>query len=122
MQVVVAPHIYPPSISKATSDYAGSGLYNRLTKSFGSLNKAGYCLSDGTTCHQFALAIGETGTAFTDALDTPAMADFAKWLTNTGMQVADRSQHSCIGFLALYRICGSWSPSRYRVALYVSHC
>lgn len=83
VQVVVAPHIYPPSISKATDLYSGSGLYNRLTKSFGSLNKEGYCLADGT-CHQFAVAIGETGTAFTDARDTPSMADFAKYLTNTG--------------------------------------
>ncbi|DBB04409.1 TPA: hypothetical protein ACH3X1_012892 [Trebouxia sp. C0004] len=81
--VVVAPHIYPPSISKATSNYAGSGLFNRLSLSFGTLNKAGYCLPDGT-CHQFAVCIGETGTAFTNALDNPAMADFASYLSNTG--------------------------------------
>lgn len=83
MQVVVAPHVYPPSISKATSNYAGSGLFSRLSTSFGTLNKQGFCLSDGT-CHQFAIAIGETGTAFENALDTPAMADFASYLTNTG--------------------------------------
>jgi hypothetical protein len=83
LQVVIAPHIYPPSISKATSNYAGSGLFNRLSLSFGTLNKAGYCLADGT-CHQFAVCIGETGTAFTNALDTPAMTDFASYLTNTG--------------------------------------
>ena len=90
VQVVVAPHIYPPSISKATSDYEGTSLFNRLTLSFGSLNKAGYCLSDGT-CHQFAIAIGETGTAFTNALDTPSMADFANYLTNTGKAVQSAS-------------------------------
>lgn len=83
LQVVIAPHVYPPSISKATSNYDGSGLFSRLSTSFGTLNKQGYCLSDGT-CHQFAIAIGETGTAFTNALDTPAMADFASYLTNTG--------------------------------------
>lgn len=80
----MAPHIYPPSISKATSSYSGSDLYNRLTKSFGSLNKAGYCRSDGSGCHQFAIAIGETGTAFDDARDKSSMSDFAKYLTNTG--------------------------------------
>ena len=83
-QVVVAPHIYPPSISKATQAYDGDALFSRLSKSFGTLNKQGYCLSSGN-CHQFAIAIGETGTAFTNALDTPAMADFANYLTNTGL-------------------------------------
>ncbi|KAL3142124.1 hypothetical protein ABBQ32_004742 [Trebouxia sp. C0010 RCD-2024] len=83
-QVVVAPHIYPPSISKATDKYQGSGLYDRLSKSFGSLNKNGYCLPDKSKCHQFAVAIGETGTAFQDSRDTPSMASFAKYLTNTG--------------------------------------
>ena len=83
-QVVVAPHIYPPSISKATQAYDGAALFSRLSKSFGTLNKQGYCLSNGN-CHQFALAIGETGTAFTNALDTPAMADFASYLANTGV-------------------------------------
>ena len=90
-QVVVAPHIYPPSISKATQAYDGDALFSRLSKSFGTLNKQGYCLSSGN-CHQFAIAIGETGTAFTNALDTPAMADFASYLTNTGL---------CLTLLAL---------------------
>ena len=80
----MAPHIYPPSISKATSNYAGKGLYSRLTKSFGSLNKAGYCLDDGSMCHQFAIAIGEIGTAFEDPRDTTSMSSFAKYLSNTG--------------------------------------
>ena len=88
-QVVVAPHIYPPSISKATAAYDGTALFDRLSKSFGTLNKQGYCLNGN--CHQFALAIGETGTAFTNALDTPAMADFASYLTNTGV----KTLHCC---------------------------
>ena len=84
----MAPHIYPPSISKATDKYEGSGLYDRLSKSFGSLNKDGYCLSDGSKCHKFAIAIGETGTAFEEHRDEPSMASFARYLTNTGTATA----------------------------------
>ena len=80
----MAPHLYPPSISKATERYAGSALYDRLSKSFGTLNKDGYCLPDKSKCHQFAIAIGEIGTAFEDHRDTPSMASFAKYFTNTG--------------------------------------
>ena len=102
----MAPHIYPPSISKATDRYTGSSLYYRLTKSFGSLNKEGYCLPDGR-CHQFALAIGETGTAFEDPRDATCMADFAKYLTNTGNDDTSEPGHpdSASYFLVMQCTC-----------------
>ncbi len=83
------PHI-PPLHQQGHQRLRRDQPFQPLTLSFGSLNKAGYCLSDGT-CHQFAIAIGETGTAFTNALDTPSMADFANYLTNTGKAVQSAS-------------------------------
>lgn len=48
----------------------GWTLWDRLSKSFGYLNKDGYCISglqsanQSTLCHVFPVIIGETGTAF----------------------------------------------------------
>ena len=83
VQVVVAPHVYPPSISTATDRYSGAPLWLRLSQSFGYLNKAGYCANSGT-CTQFAVVIGETGTAFQDPRDAQCMADFSSYLNNAG--------------------------------------
>ena len=48
----------------------GTALWQRLSESFGYLNKQGYCSGSNTvgqpsgTCHLFPVIIGETGTAF----------------------------------------------------------
>jgi hypothetical protein len=48
----------------------GPSLWDRLSKSFGYLNKNGYCISGvvkgnhSSLCHVFPVIIGETGTAF----------------------------------------------------------
>jgi hypothetical protein len=38
-QVAISPHVYGPSVTGATSDYYGTGLWNRLSNSFGYLTK-----------------------------------------------------------------------------------
>ena len=87
VQVVVAPHVYPPSISTATDRYSGAPLWLRLSQSFGYLNKAGYCADSGQ-CTQFAVVIGETGSAFQDHRDAQCMADFSSYLNNAGAPAA----------------------------------
>ena len=48
----------------------GTALWQRLSESFGYLNKQGYCSGSNTvgqpsgSCHLFPVIIGETGTAF----------------------------------------------------------
>jgi aryl-phospho-beta-D-glucosidase BglC (GH1 family) len=63
-QVVLAPHIYCPSSSKAADGYAGGDLYGRLDDSFGGkVSGKGYCNRDGV-CHKFAVVLGETSNNF----------------------------------------------------------
>ncbi|KAL0031693.1 hypothetical protein WJX79_001570 [Trebouxia sp. C0005] len=94
-QVVAAPHVYPPSISEAHDKYTGSGLFNRLSLSFGYLNKQGYCSrSNSNNCHQFPVVIGETGTTFALQADQQQMADFALYLNNQG--AGNDGQHNAI--------------------------
>jgi aryl-phospho-beta-D-glucosidase BglC (GH1 family) len=80
--VVVAPHVYPPSISKAQSDFSGPKLFARLDRSFGTLNQAGYC--SGGKCHRFPIVIGETGSAMRIREDAQMLPDFARYLSATG--------------------------------------
>lgn len=81
-QVVLSPHIYPPSVTNATSNYSGSGLYNRLSTSFGTLTKTGYCISGN--CHRYAVAVGEFGAKFEDGAtrDLEFFQSFASYLNN----------------------------------------
>ena len=63
-QVVLSPHIYCPSSSKASDGFAGAELYERLDRSFGEKTAGkGYCNADGT-CHRFAVVVGETSNNF----------------------------------------------------------
>ena len=72
-QVALAPHVYPPSISQATDEASGPGLWWRLSTSFGYLNKAGY------KGHRFPIILGETGSAFADDRDLAPQLDLMKW-------------------------------------------
>ncbi|KAK9817182.1 hypothetical protein WJX72_010721 [[Myrmecia] bisecta] len=80
-QVIIAPHVYCPSVTKATSYYQGPTLWSRLTMSFGTLNKAGYC--SGTTCHVFAVIIGEFNVNFDDPKDVACYTSLAQYMFNT---------------------------------------
>nr|QOL01204.1 putative extracellular protein TR9_013c [Trebouxia lynnae] len=94
-QVVASPHVYPPSITKAHDKYTGSALFNRLSLSFGYLNKQGYCSrSNPGNCHRFPVVIGETGTNFALQADQQQMADFALYLNNQG--AGNDGQHNAI--------------------------
>lgn len=80
--VVVSPHIYPPSVSTHTdpADVTGAGLARRLTTSFGYLTKRGFCAPNGGACRTFPVIFGETGSRFTSALDVAMLEDFAKYM------------------------------------------
>lgn len=82
-QVVISPHVYPPSVTGASNNYYGTGLWNRLSSSFGYLTQTGYCSGAGT-CKVFPAAIGEFGSRFTDSRDLQTMPDLASYLNNTG--------------------------------------
>ncbi|MBA3237641.1 MAG: cellulase family glycosylhydrolase [Parachlamydiaceae bacterium] len=77
-QVVISPHVYPPSVTYATKDYVGKGLWNRLSSSFGYLSKEGY---EGK---KFPIAIGEFGSHFTDKTDLQSMKDMADYFKLAG--------------------------------------
>lgn len=79
-QVVISPHVYPPSVTHANSDYSGSGLYTRLSESFGYLTQSGYC---NDSCKTFPVAIGEFGSRFIESDDLVSMQDIAKYLNNS---------------------------------------
>lgn len=79
-QVVLSPHVYPPSVTGAGTNFNGNGLYNRLSTSFGNLSKTGYCISG--VCHRYPIAIGEFGSNFTLNNDLLFFKSFANYLNN----------------------------------------
>ena len=64
----------------ATSNYFGTGLWNRLSNSFGYLVTSGYTYKGVTK--KFPVAIGETGSKFQDPRDLQFLADFQTYLLN----------------------------------------
>jgi hypothetical protein len=80
-QVVISPHVYPPSVTGGGSTSSGPALWDRLSTSFGYLTKKGYCGSNG--CHVFPVAIGEFGSKFDSSADIESMRDIAKYFTLT---------------------------------------
>ena len=89
--VVLGPHVYPPSVwdtqRSQPAGNKGSDLFERLTTSFGYLNKKGYCSEkkgSEAPCFLFPVILGETGTGFVDDRDWPAMVDLAQWSRATG--------------------------------------
>lgn len=76
-QVVISPHVYPPSVSGSRSNDNGAALYKRLNESFGYLIEPGYCVG---SCKKFPIAIGEFGSRFRDPEDIQFMHDFAKYM------------------------------------------
>lgn len=75
-QVVLSPHLYPPSVTSATGEDAAS-LHHRIYHSFHYLSKGGYV-------HQgqrkiFPIAIGEFGSRCTDPKDLQWLSDFVPY-------------------------------------------
>eukprot|EP00798_Chlamydomonas_sp_ICE-L_P006250 gene6250-2875_t len=94
-QVVISPHVYGPGVTNEGSNFAGAGLYNRLSTSFGYLTSEGYTSSSNGQTKLFPIAIGEFGSKFTDANDILFMIDFAKYLNGKG--AAADGRHKSIG-------------------------
>lgn len=78
-QVVISPHVYPPSVSGSRFNDKGAALYKRLNDSFGYLIEPGYCVG---SCKKFPVAIGEFGSRFTNPEDVQFMEDFALYLND----------------------------------------
>lgn len=81
-QVVLSPHIYPPSVTFTPQNSEGAGLFNRLSTSFGTLTDKGYC--SGDVCKVFPVAPGEFGSRFTEEADLKTMSDLAQYFNNVG--------------------------------------
>jgi hypothetical protein len=81
-QVVLAPHIYPPSVSTHHEPEVvnAPGLFTRLDNSFGTLTKKGFCPAAGGACFTFPVVFGETGSKM-EAEDLRMLKDFAKYMT-----------------------------------------
>ena len=92
-QIVISPHIYPPSVTGASKDFVGPGLWKRLSSSFGYLTKEGYC-TQSNSCKIFPIAIGEFGSRFNHDKDLQMLSDFAHYLNDTNGAI-DR-QHEAI--------------------------
>ncbi|KAK9810257.1 hypothetical protein WJX72_007450 [[Myrmecia] bisecta] len=105
-QIVVAPHLYPPSISQedTTVDsplYKGAGLWKRLSDSFGYLNQApGFCLPGTKTCSIFPVVIAEVGSSFKTTTDNDFMTDFSTYLRN--IAPADDGRHAAVRSILWY--------------------
>ena len=81
--VVISPHLYPPSVSthRELDQVTGSGLFARLSNSFGYLTKKGVCSTvTPSKCRTYPIVFGETGSKFTDELDLKMLQDFATYM------------------------------------------
>ncbi len=87
-QIVISPHVYPPSVTYASQDFKGDGLWNRLSSSFGYLTQQGY---QGKV---FPVAIGEFGSRFKEEKDLQSMNDIAKYFTLSS--AASDGKHTAI--------------------------
>ncbi|EIE18857.1 hypothetical protein COCSUDRAFT_59785 [Coccomyxa subellipsoidea C-169] len=78
-QIIIGPHVYPPSISMAHEETEGTSLWARYSASFGYLNKQGYCTgsnvlgSPSGDCHLFP-----------DYQDAQPMQDLIPYFLNNG--------------------------------------
>jgi hypothetical protein len=77
-QSVMTPHVYPPSITKAT--FIGTALWDQCRTSFGYLQTRGFCPGNGGGCHRFPVLIGEVGSAFETEEDKTWLHDFADFM------------------------------------------
>lgn len=78
LQVVLTPHVYPPSITMAT--FLGTALWDQCKTAFGYLQTQGYCPDGASRCTKFPVLIGEVGSAFETTTDKQWLQDFADFL------------------------------------------
>jgi len=80
-RVILAPHVYPPSVTNNNNAVTGSALIERLDLSFGTKTKApGYC--DGDVCQRFPVMLGEFGSHLVDAKDKESLSDLARYIND----------------------------------------
>jgi aryl-phospho-beta-D-glucosidase BglC (GH1 family) len=108
-RVIISPHIYGPSISKANKAYKGSGLYERLDKSFGYLKKTGY---KGI---KFNIILGEFGTKFEDVRDLELMLDLAQWMKDRNITVWVFWNYAENGADTLNLVTNNWQDINWKV-------
>lgn len=82
MQVILAPHVYGPSVTNVYTRISGTDLWSRLTQSFGSKTTTGFCWKG--VCKQFAVALGEYGSSFGNAGDLQLHTDLVAYMQNQG--------------------------------------
>ena len=96
LQVALAPHVYGPAVTHAVNATAGTGLWQRLSNSFGYLTETGFCT--GSTCRRFPVAIGEFGSTFLDPRDVATLTDLSLYLRNQGAAADGHHAAIPIGF------------------------
>jgi hypothetical protein len=78
-QVVLTPHVYPPSITGAT--FLGTALWDQCRIAFGYLQSSGACPNGaGEPCRRFPIVIGEFGSSFESDADKQWLRDFAEFM------------------------------------------
>jgi aryl-phospho-beta-D-glucosidase BglC (GH1 family) len=103
-QVVISPHVYPPSVTRQDKGFTGHELAHRLSTSFGALGQNfGYC--DGMNSHVFPIAIGEFGSNLADQKDIDCLNDLVDYFNHTGV-LAD-GKHPLIKSWFFW----SWNPT-----------
>ena len=102
MQVVLGPHVYGPSVTQTTTNIQGTGLWNRLTVSFGGKSLGGYCYQG--VCNRFTVVLGEYGSTFTQQLDVALHIDLVAYMQNQGSAAGGHTNMPSWIFWA-------WNPS-----------
>ncbi|KAG1655305.1 hypothetical protein FOA52_007962 [Chlamydomonas sp. UWO 241] len=77
-KVAISPHLYGPSVTTASANFSGTGLWNRMQASFGYLTTTGY------SGRRFPIVIGEVGSKFQNAGDLQFLPDFRDYLLKAG--------------------------------------
>jgi aryl-phospho-beta-D-glucosidase BglC (GH1 family) len=81
--VVLTPHMYPPSITRAT--FLGTALWQQSRTAWGYLQERGYCENTPNgKCVVFPIVMGETGSAFESSEDKQWLNDFADFANAEG--------------------------------------
>ena len=88
-RTLLAPHVFGPDVTFNGTASSGAPLYARLSASFGTLGKTGFCL--GSSCTHFATVIGAFGSAFAQVDADQTMADLGTYMDN--LPPANDDQH-----------------------------
>ena len=105
--MVLAPHVYGPSVTMVTTRISGADLWNRLTLSFGSKTTIGFCSGGRSTCtdgKQFPVVLGEYGSSFKNDMDLQLHKDLVAYMHNQG---ASAGGHTNINSWIFW----AWNPS-----------